>query len=117
MTYVYSNNGMSFRAVDPDYKAQAGEVVFPDIATSQQLTSIFPSYTAAQTSIAWSAYQVQAQSALAESDKTILRCYEAAVPVPSAWATYRKSLRAIVSAASGDPTQPLPAKPAYPSGT
>lgn len=65
----------------------------------------------------WANYQSQAQAALTESDKTIMRCYESAVAVPLAWATYRKALRAIVSAASGDSTQPLPAKPAYPAGT
>ncbi|WP_318833713.1 tail fiber assembly protein [Burkholderia cepacia] len=73
--------------------------------------------TAQQTSIAWEAYRASAQAALTESDKTILRCYENAVPVPGAWSTYRKALRAIVSASSGDPTQALPSKPSYPSGT
>jgi hypothetical protein len=66
---------------------------------------------------AWSSYQMSAQSALAESDRTILRCYENTVAVPATWATYRKALRAIVSAASGDATQPLPTKPQYPAGT
>ena len=55
----------------------------------------------------------QAQSALTESDKTILRCYENAVAVPSSWATYRSSLRAIVSSGSGS----IPTKPSYPAGT
>lgn len=65
----------------------------------------------------WAAYQSSAQAALTESDTTVLRCYENAVPMPTAWITYRKALRAIVSASSGDSTQPLPTKPAYPSGT
>ncbi|NPT59118.1 tail fiber assembly protein [Paraburkholderia elongata] len=65
----------------------------------------------------WANYQTQAQSVLTESDKTILRCYENGVTVPAAWATYRKALRAIISATSGDPAQPLPARPAYPAGT
>jgi hypothetical protein len=65
----------------------------------------------------WLAYQGQAKAALDASDVTILRCYENAVTVPASWATYRKALRAIVSAASGDPTQVLPVRPAYPSGT
>lgn len=65
----------------------------------------------------WFAYQAQAQTALDASDLTILRCYENAVAVPAAWSTYRKALRAIVSTTSGDPSQPLPAKPAYPAGT
>jgi hypothetical protein len=65
----------------------------------------------------WAAYQAQSMAALAVSDTTILRCYENGVAVPAAWADYRKALRAIVGASSGDPTQPLPSKPQYPSGT
>ncbi|HEX8894480.1 MAG TPA: hypothetical protein VF783_14210 [Terriglobales bacterium] len=72
---------------------------------------------AQQTAAAWAAYQRQAQAALAESDLTILRCYESAVAVPAAWATYRKALRSVLAEVTGDPTQPLPTKPAYPSGT
>ena len=63
------------------------------------------------------AQQSAAYAALAESDKTVLRCYEGAVPVPEAWVNYRKALRAIVSAASGDASQALPEKPPYPAGT
>jgi len=65
----------------------------------------------------WAAYQLQAKGALDESDITVLRCYEHAVVVPAEWSTYRAALRAIVSASSGDPTAPLPTKPAYPAGT
>lgn len=65
----------------------------------------------------WPGYQAQARAILADTDLTVLRCYEAAVPLPTAWQTYRKELRAIVGAASGDATQPLPAKPPYPAGT
>lgn len=72
---------------------------------------------AQQAAVAWSAYQAIAKAALDASDITILRCYEHAVATPAAWSTYRGALRAIISAASGDPTQPLPTKPAYPAGT
>jgi len=72
---------------------------------------------AQQASVAWAAYQVSARAALVESDKTILRCYENAVAVPTTWAAYRKTLRTIISAASGDPTVALPMKSAYPAGT
>jgi hypothetical protein len=65
----------------------------------------------------WAKIQQQAMSALVESDRTILRCYENGVSVPSNWAAYRKSLRAIVAATAGDPTQSLPPKPAYPPST
>jgi len=44
--YVYSNNGRAFRAVDPEYQAGSGEVIFPDYATPEQLAAAFPAYTA-----------------------------------------------------------------------
>ena len=53
--------------------------------------------------------------ALDASDRTVIRCYEHAVPVPAVWATYRAALRGIVSGASSPTT--LPAVPAYPAGT
>jgi len=65
----------------------------------------------------WLNYQAQAASLLSESDKTILRCFENMVEVPAEWATYRKSLRGIISSVSGDPAQQLPTKPTYPQGT
>ncbi|MDE1906080.1 MAG: hypothetical protein KGH75_06465 [Rhodospirillales bacterium] len=65
----------------------------------------------------WAARQFAARAALTESDLTVLRCYESAVAVPATWATYRKALRAIIAASTGDPTQAMPTKPAYPAGT
>lgn len=58
----------------------------------------------------------QAQTALTESDKTIIRCYENSVVVPSAWTTYRKALRSIVNGSDTASTS-LPAIPSYPTGT
>ena len=56
----------------------------------------------------WAAYQHQARVALDASDRVIIRCAEHAVAVPAEWVTYRGALRAIIAAASGDPTQPQP---------
>jgi hypothetical protein len=67
--------------------------------------------------VLWKAYQLTARVALTNSDKTILRCMENNVAVPAEWATYRKALRSIISATTGDPTQALPTMPEYPSGT
>lgn len=72
---------------------------------------------AEQQAAAWVSYQAQAMAAIDKSDLTILRCAENAITVPAAWATYRAALRAIISAATGDPTKPLPTHPAYPAGT
>lgn len=65
----------------------------------------------------WAAHRSAAQAQLDASDITVLRCVERGVGVPAEWATYRGALRAIVRATSGDPTQPLPPRPAYPANT
>ena len=65
---------------------------------------------------AQAALKVQAQSALDQSDVTMIRCIESGVTVPTAWGNYRKALRAILSGADTTSTA-LPAKPAYPAGT
>lgn len=62
MSYCYYNNGESMRAVDPDYVAQIGEVIFHELATAAQLTAAFPAYAAAQ---AASAMVAQSTAALA----------------------------------------------------
>jgi hypothetical protein len=94
----------------PGYSVADGALVAPATPTAAQIA-------AQQAAIAWAAYQASAKAALDISDITILRCYEKAVATPSEWANYRDALRAIVSAASGDPTVPLPTKPEYPAGT
>jgi hypothetical protein len=65
----------------------------------------------------WAVRQTHALAALSESDRTVIRCYENGVPVPPAWVAYRKALRLIIAAPTGDPAQPLPARPPYPVGT
>ena len=51
--------------------------------------------------------------ALDASDRTILRCYEHAVPVPAEWTSYRAELRAVIAGTSTT----MPARPAFPAGT
>lgn len=123
--YCYFNNGLSYRAVASGYVAQSGEVVFADTPSTGDLTSAFAGYTAAATGVVWSGYQAQAQAKLSDSDITMSRTVEAVALGLTTFTTgdvvafvdYRRALRSIVSASSGDPTQPLPTKPTYPSGT
>lgn len=65
----------------------------------------------------WAQHQAVAQAALDASDITLLRCVEHGLNVPADWVAYRAALRAIVRAGSGDSTQALPTRPAYPAGT
>lgn len=63
----------------------------------------------------WRNIQDQAQVLLDASDITFSRALEAGVTWPQTWKDFRTALRAIISAPNGDPTQPLPARPAaYP---
>ncbi|WP_157652783.1 hypothetical protein [Burkholderia ubonensis] len=91
----------------PGYMVKNGLLVAP---TPDQIA-------ARQVAIEWLACQSSARSELSLSDVTVLRCYENAIPVPAEWVAYRKSLRAIISAPRGDPTQVFPNKPSYPVGT
>lgn len=95
-----------------------GDLTFDQAMTSTQIASVEAVYAAHDPlKPAWSTYKESARSLLDASDLTILRCIESGVSVPAAWVAYRKALRAIISAATGDAAQPLPTKPAYPSGT
>lgn len=51
--------------------------------------------------------------ALADSDITVLRCYENGVKVPADIVSYRKTLRSIVK---GETTDTVPEKPKAPKG-
>lgn len=110
--FCYYNNGLSMRAVDPDYTPQSGELLFSALQDPIQLAAAFADYTSAMAA----ANPSNAQVALDKSDITVLRCYSAGVAVPSAWQTYRAALRAIVNGqnTSGNP---LPSIPSYPPGT
>jgi len=67
--FVYYNDGTSFRSVDPVYVAAAGEAVFPDYATEQQLRAAFPNHAAASQAalVPDSVTSVQARLALANA--------------------------------------------------
>lgn len=88
----------------------AGKVIMAD-NNGNPILSDPPELTAGQIV---AALKVAAQMALDKSDITILRCYEAAIAVPTAWQTYRAELRAIISGSSIDTV--LPTMPDYPVG-
>lgn len=56
----------------------------------------------------------EAKAALSKSDTTVLRCFEAGIPLPEEWRNYRAALRARVTAGTGT----VPSAPSeYPAGT
>ena len=65
----------------------------------------------------WANHQAAAQAALDSSDRVAVRCMKAGVLYPAEWLAHDNALRAIVRAATGDPSIPLPTRPAYPAGT
>ena len=91
----------------------AGQIISAD-SNGNPVAAPPPGPTAAQL---WARYQAQAQALLVKSDMVAIRCQKASVAFPAAWLTYVQALRAIMDASSGDPTQALPAQPAYPAGT
>jgi hypothetical protein len=46
--YCYSNNGMSMRAINDDYVAQNGEILFDHEAADAELAAVFSGYSEAQ---------------------------------------------------------------------
>lgn len=85
--------------------------------TDVEIAALATEQTAEANAAAWGLRQNEARQALTDSDVTVLRCYENAIATPATWVTYRKDLRAIVSATTGDASLALPAMPAYPTGT
>jgi len=56
---------------------------------------------------------LRATLALTESDRTLLRCFEADISLPTEWKGYRSALRKIIRSGSGT----LPVRPPFPPGT
>lgn len=56
---------------------------------------------------------LRATVALTESDRTLLRCFEADISLPTEWKDYRSALRKIIRSGSGT----LPVRPPFPPGT
>jgi len=102
--YAYSNNGLSFRAVDSTYEAQPGEFLFNNMPTLEELSSVFPDYAI---EVNKKLFISQAQFALDKSDSVVMSYYENSIPVPASWISYRSELRNIIKTGIG----PLPTPP------
>jgi hypothetical protein len=89
-----------------------GKIEFRESMTDAQIAAVNAVYEAHDPSK--QDFTAAAQAALAKSDMTIIRCAENSIPVPSAWATYRAALRAIIV---GKQSGPLPSVPAFPANT
>lgn len=80
MSYVAFNNGLSLRAVDPNYQVQSGETLFSAIPTTQQLTNAFTGYAAAAANFA-----LQNQIAALEATQTPSRMRAAILGTDGGW--------------------------------
>jgi len=90
------------------FTAQAmGKVIKPDAQGNPEAVTFIPSAEQLH-----AALLVSAKKALEKSDVVVLRCIEDGILLPSAWATYRQTLRAI---GNGTQTCAIPVQPAYPS--
>lgn len=56
---------------------------------------------------------LRATIALTDSDRTLLRCFEADISLPTEWKDYRSALRKIIRSGSGT----IPVRPPFPPGT
>jgi len=116
--------------VQPDYRGQT--IYNQTTGATQEVTEIGPVPSGWATAEPppsaaklWADYQVTAQAAMDKTSVTMERIVEGVALGTCAltnadviaFMTYRKSLRAIISAATGDPTKTLPPRPSYPAGT
>ena len=89
-----------------------GTLHFDPSMTADQIAAVNAVYAAHDPSK--QDYAAAAQADLDRTDVTIVRCAENGIAVPSAWANYRATLRAIVS---GKQPGPIPTQPAFPANT
>ena len=110
---AYSGGGLQYRLSRSSDDLRNGEVYFEEPATEDQLAATFPNYEQVIASRAAASWAATARQALEASDRVVLRCYEASIPVPEEWVTYRRALRGIAAGTAAD----YPVAPAYPVGT
>lgn len=117
---------MGFFQIDPTTNTVAGEFALaqPSNPDCYALPETDPRVVAWR-SPSWKDKQAEAQKALADSDTTMLRILEAVAlgtstfnaPDVATFVSYRRNLRSIISAPTGNPSTTLPTRPPFPKGT
>ncbi len=112
MAYAIRKDGRGWRLINgPD-----------DVAPDENFSETQPAPVSPDP---WSEYQAKAQYALDKTSVTIERIVEGVAAGTCdftnadvvAFMDYRKALRAVISATTGDPAAELPVHPGFPSGT
>lgn len=111
MYRAYSNNGRTFRDVEPDWALDTGEILFDHEPTSEELLAAFPGYISPEVE----AFRLTVKAALDATDIVAIRCCKAGITFPTEWQAYTAALRTMLS--STDASQALPVMPAYPAGS
>lgn len=112
MTVDFNSLGLVPFTASPDDMEEHGRELF-----ARAVAGDFGSIREPDTEDAMVFYNLrqQAQIELEASDRTVLRCYEKSIQVPSEWAEYRNDLREIIRATSFDAAMKLPTRPPFPS--
>lgn len=122
---VCTLNGYPFQITQnetPDQWADIQAQIVRGLVIAPYVAPTAPTMTPEQ---AWTIYKAQALAALTRSDNTMARVAEAVAlgrntyssPDVIAYVNWRRALRALVGASTGDTSLPLPAEPPYPAGT
>lgn len=79
MSFCYSNNGQSMRAVDLDYQPTVGEAVFDHYASDDELIVAFPVYATERQRSATAESNATIKAQLADLDAKSVRALHEAV--------------------------------------
>lgn len=111
--FAFSNNGLSWRGVFPEWELFEGEILFDHWPSDEEIIAAFPNFVPK----AWRDFQQAAREALFSTDMVAIRCFKAGIAFPPEWWSYVEELRLIIRTYSGDVTSTLPVKPEYPAGS
>lgn len=96
----------------PKYKAFDNGTAFQEIATGRIIPIGFDPKSGQPWHVEHFAFQ--AEQAHTDSDRVLMSCFEAGVPLPKEWQAHRKALRKIIDDPSN--VKALPKPPALPNG-